>query len=82
MTKRKAPIRHRVKSHVRGHGQSLQIKRQNTRVVKTKVKNSELIDVMQEITSKGARIARTAADVIATAKGKGSERYDVEDEWR
>jgi len=57
-------------------------KRQNVRVVKAEVKNSELIDIMQEVTSKGARIARTAAGVIDTVQDDEPDRYDIEHEWR
>jgi hypothetical protein len=56
-------------------------KRKNVRVVKARVKNSELIDVMQEVTSRGARVARTAAGVIDDARDE-ADRYTVEDEWR
>lgn len=57
-------------------------KRKNVRVVKAVITNSELIDVMQEITSKGARVARTAAGVIDTVQDDEPDRYDVEHEWR
>jgi hypothetical protein len=60
-------------------------KRKNVRVTKAVVKNSEVVEdikeVMQEITSKGARVARTAAGVIDDVQDEG-DRYRVEDEWR
>jgi hypothetical protein len=56
-------------------------KRKNKRVVKSVVKNSELIDVMQEVTSKGARVARSAAGAIDVVQ-QDSPRYDVKDEWQ
>jgi hypothetical protein len=60
-------------------------KRKSARVVEAKIKNSEVVKdiktVMEEIASKGGRVARTAAGVIDDVQDEG-DRYTVEDEWR